>query len=271
VTQPQSTNDQSEYETILYETSDDHVATITLNRAHVLNAFNQQMCDDFVDAWNRVRLDDEVHTVVLRAAGERAFSTGVDIKGGVDLPPNVWAWKDPGASLTPKSNCVWKPVICAVHGIAAGGAFYWINSSDIVLCSDDATFFDPHVSYGKAVAFEGIGLSRKVALGEALRIALMGLDERVSAARAFEIGLVTEVTTRDQLWGRAHEVAAIIATKPSIAVQATVKAIWSSLDQPLSYAYDVAMVYPTVANFEGRAQVDADRVLAGERPQWTLR
>src|SRR3546814_7578015 len=50
-------------------------------------------------------------------------------------------------------NC-WKPVIAAVHGMAAGGAFYWLNESDIIICSEDATFFDPHVTYGMTSALE---------------------------------------------------------------------------------------------------------------------
>jgi enoyl-CoA hydratase/carnithine racemase len=87
---------------------------------------------------------------------------------------------------------------------------YWINESDIVICSDDAQFFDPHVTYGLTAALEPIGLPRRVPLGEALRIALTGLDERVSAARALQIGLVTEIVERDLLRKRADELARAI-------------------------------------------------------------
>src|SRR5690606_13491240 len=113
---------------------------------------------------------------------------------------------------------------------AAGGAFYWLNEADIIICSDDATFFDPHVSYGMTAALEPIGLARRIPLGEALRIALLGLDERMSAQRALQIGLVSEVLPRDQLWSRADEIAQIIAAKPPAAIQGTVRAIWESLD-----------------------------------------
>lgn len=201
------------YETILYDV-DGNVATVTLDRPDAMNSFNQVMCDEFTDVWTRVRADDDVHVVVLRAAGNRAFCTGVDVKEGIDRHPNIWSQDDPGVQLSPKHNQVWKPVVCAVHGMAAGGAFYWINESDIVICSDDATFFDPHVTCGMTAALEPIGLTRRIPLGDVLRIALLGLDERMSARRALEIGLVTEVVPREQLWDRARALADLIASKP---------------------------------------------------------
>ena len=67
----------------VYETSDDHVATITLNRPEVLNAFDRQMCEEMRDAWQLVKDDPSVHAVVLRAAGDRAFCAGLDTKQAV--------------------------------------------------------------------------------------------------------------------------------------------------------------------------------------------
>ena len=195
-----------DYETITYELSE-HVATVTLNRPDKLNAFNQRMCDEFEHLWNAVRLDDDVHVVVLQANGDRAFCTGVDVREGLDFPANVWSRSDPGVQLGPKHNKVWKPLVTALHGMVAGGALYWVNESDIVICSDDATFFDPHVSYGMTAALEPIGLLQRVPLGEVLRMTLLGLDERMSAGRAREIGLVSEVVTRDALRPRAAEIA----------------------------------------------------------------
>ncbi len=105
--------------------------------------------------------------------------------------------------------------------MAAGGAFYWINESGIVICSDDTTFFDPHVTSGMTSALQPIGMTERLPLGEALRIALLGIEERMSAERALQIGLVSEVTTRGELWGRADEIARIIAAKPPAAIQGT--------------------------------------------------
>jgi len=122
----------SDYETVLFDLADG-VATITLNRPEVLNAFNQQMLDEFSDIWKRCRVDEDVRVIVLRAAGGRAFSTGVDRKAGRTRHPNPWSADDPGFFLGAKQNRVWKPLLCAVNGMCAGGAFYWINEADVVI------------------------------------------------------------------------------------------------------------------------------------------
>ena len=243
------------YETIVYDTAEDRVATITLNRPEVLNAFDRRMCEEMRDAWRRVKDDPGVNAVVLRGAGDRAFSVGLDTKKPYGQPDDVWNHEDPGELLSPKWQQVWKPVVCAVHGICTAGAFYFVNESDVVICSDDATFFDSHVTYGLVCALEPVGLMRKVGLGEALRIALSGNDERVTAATALRIGLVTEVVTRDALWGRAHEIAAGIARKPTAATQGTVRAIWESLDRPYRAAMQQGLMYTRLGNPLGVAQL----------------
>jgi enoyl-CoA hydratase/carnithine racemase len=256
------------FETIVYEQSDDHVATITLNRPDVLNAFDRTMCHEMRDAWRTVKENASVHAVVLRAAGERAFCAGLDTKKPYGQPDDVWNHEDPGELLSPKWQQVWKPVVCAVHGICTAGAFYFVNEADIVICSEDATFFDSHVTYGLVSALEPVGLMRKIGLGETLRIALSGNDERVTAATARKIGLVTEVVTRENLWGRAHEIAAGIARKPTAATQGTVRAIWESLDRPYRAAMQQGLIYTRVGNPVGAAEV-AEK--GPDRPEPRLR
>jgi enoyl-CoA hydratase/carnithine racemase len=247
------------FQTILLDVDvDDHVATITLNRPDALNAFNRTMCEEMSRAWRIVKLDDAVHAVVLRAAGDRAFSAGLDIKASYGQPDNVWNHEDPGEPLSPKWQKVWKPVVCAVHGICTAGAFYFVNESDVVICSQDATFFDSHVSAGLVCALEPIGLMRRVGLAETLRIALMGNDERVGADTALRIGLVSEVVPREALWARAHAIAATIAAKPPAATQGTVKAIWESLDKPYRAAMDQGLIYTRLGNPLGTAELKAN-------------
>jgi enoyl-CoA hydratase/carnithine racemase len=244
-----------DYATIRYETSDDRVATITLNRPEALNAFDRQMCEEVRDAWGRVKADPLVHAVVVRAAGERAFSVGLDNKKSYGQPADVWNHEDPGELLSPKWQKVWKPVVCAVQGMCTAGAFYFLNEADIIICSEDATFFDSHVTYGLVSALEPVGLMRKVGLGETLRIALTGNDERVTAATALRIGLVTEVVPAEQLHARAHEIAAGIARKPTAATQGTVRAIWESLDRPYRAAMEQGLIYTRLGNPIGQAEV----------------
>lgn len=246
------------FETILYETSPDKVATITLNRPEVLNAFDRTMCEEMRVAWKLVKDDPAVNAVVVRAAGDRAFSAGLDTKKPYGQPDDVWNHEDPGELLSPKWQKVWKPVVCAVHGICTAGAFYFLNEADVVICSDDATFFDSHVTYGLVCALEPVGLMRKVGLAHTLRMALTGNDERVTAATAERIGLVTEVVPREQLWTRAHELAASIAAKPTSATQGTVRAIWESLDRPYRVAMEQGLIYTRLGNPVGQAEIAAN-------------
>jgi len=244
-----------EYATILYETAPDHVATITLDRPDALNAFDRQMCEELRDAWRRVKDDPDVHAVVLRAAGDRAFCSGIDTKKPYGQPDDVWNHEDPGELISPKWQQVWKPVVCAVQGMCTAGAFYFLNEADIVICSPEATFFDSHVTFGLVSALEPVGLMRKVGLADTLRIALTGNDERVTAETALQIRLVTEIVEREQLWARAHEIAAGIARKPTSATQGTVRAIWESLDRPYRAAMQQGLIYTRLGNPLGQAEV----------------
>ena len=252
-----------QYTTILYETTPDHVATITLNRPNELNTFNPQMRREFNHVWARISEDNAVHSVVLRAAPGKAFSTGADVRGGhsvndVMLATNTWNASDPGESFGAKMNNCWKPVITAVHGWCCAGAFYFLNESDIIICSEDAQFFDPHVSYGMVCAVEPVGLRWRLPLGDVLRLALLGNDERLCAQTAFRIGLVSEVVPLDQLWAHAHTLAAKIAAKPPTAIQGTVRAIWESLELPRTPGIIQSLKYPLLGNPVAAQEIDAE-------------
>jgi enoyl-CoA hydratase/carnithine racemase len=270
------------FETILYEESDDHVATITINRPGAMNAFTGRMCEEFEHVWREGIVNDHIHAFVLRASMEcKAFSTGADVRGAPEPPGtrsmlgpnprNPWFLVDPGAYLGPRANKLWKPVITAVHGMACGGAFYWINESDIVICSEDATFFDPHVTYGMTAALEPIGATYRMPLGDVLRMALLGNDERIGAYSALRMGLVSEVVPAEQLWQRAHELAAKVAAKPPAATQGTLRAIWESLELPRSAALGMGMAYTTIGNPIGTKQVDRTALMSNKSKQFETR
>jgi enoyl-CoA hydratase/carnithine racemase len=249
-----------DFETILLDVDEAaHVATITLNRPERLNAFDRTLCEEMSRVWRTVKFDERVNAVVLRASGDRAFSAGLDVKSSYGQPANVWNHEDPGELLSPKWQKVWKPVVCAVQGMCTAGAFYFVNESDVVICSADATFFDSHVSAGLVSALEPVGLMRRVGLAETLRIALVGNDERVGAQTALRIGLVSEVVEADRLWPRAAEIAALIAAHPTSATQGTVKAIWESLDKPYRVALDQNLIYTRLGNPLGQAELDPNR------------
>ena len=241
-----------ERETVLFDVAD-NVATITLNRPDAMNSFNDAMAADMTWAWETVRETEDIYCVVIQANGERAFCTGIDVSSEIPwfMKENTWNTFDPGETLGPKlRHKVWKPVVVAVHGLCAGGAQYFLNESDIIICSDDAVFFDPHANVGIVSALEPIGmLQRGVPLGDVLRWALMGNEERITAETALRLGLVTEVVTRDGLRDRAREIALSIARRNPKAIQGTIRAIWESLDMPRTTALLNGVSYTLIGNF----------------------
>lgn len=243
------------FETIEFAV-DEHVATVTLNRPDQYNSFTETMAAEMIQVWERVRGEDGIHVAVLQANGERAFCTGIDVKGGAWWADrNIWTHEDPGSALGPRHHKVWKPVVAAVHGMCAGGGMYFINQCDIIICSDDATFFDPHANIGAVSSLEPIGmLHRGVPLGDVLRWALMGSEERIGAETALRLGLVTEVVARERLRDRAQEIAAGIAARRPKAIQGTVRAIWEAIEMTPSMALQNGMAYTHIGNLRDEGE-----------------
>lgn len=253
------------YETIIVEVRD-HVAWVTLNRPDTHNAFNSVMERELQQTWRAFRRDDEVRAIVLTATGDKAFCVGIDRTAaeftalddsrGLYGTSNNFMYDDPGDKLGPKSCDLWKPVVCAVNGMAAGGAFYMLAEADVIIAAEHATFFDPHVSYGMAAVYEPIKMAQRMPLGEILRLSLMGNYERMSAATAQRIGLVSEVCANDDLAARASWIASAIAAQPAWAVQATLRAIWAANDMGRLNAISMASSILT-------SGFDADAMAAG--------
>jgi enoyl-CoA hydratase/carnithine racemase len=127
-------------------------------------------------------------------------------------------------------NRLWKPVIGAVNGTAAAGAFYLLGQVDFLIAAEHATFLEPHVSYMMPAVFEPIEMLARMPFGEAMRMSLMGTAERISAQRAYEIGLVTEVVPSEELMDAATRAAQAIAAQPADAVMATLRTLWAARD-----------------------------------------
>jgi len=249
----------------------DTVMTVTLNRPDRANSFNHAMIQDFHTLWNEVREDDTVRVIVLRAAEGKAFCTGVDVREGWRAPglePNPFDYDDPGDWLGPKSNRVWKPFIVAVHGMAAGGAFYWLNEADIVLCSEDSTFFDPHLKFGKLSSVEPIGALGRIPYQEISRMVLLADEERISAATALRISLVTEITSAGELWPRAHQLASSIAARAPVAVQGSIRALWEAQSLPRAQAISNAVKYIQISKSKSPVQAAPDSL---KSIPWKLR
>jgi enoyl-CoA hydratase/carnithine racemase len=269
----------SDYETLLV-TKDDGVAWVSLNRPEVRNAFNQRMQSELRDVWRAFRYDDDVRCVVLTGEGN-AFCTGIDRAEAMSEDameqdffaayPTPWMYDDPGGDLGPKSNDLWKPVIAAVHGLACGGAFYMLGETEFIIAADDAVFFDPHVTYGMTAAFEPIQMLSKMPFQEIMRMALLGVHERMSAERAREIGLVSEVVPRAELRDRAAWAARVIADSPALAIQGTMRALWTALEVPRQQALGLANLFTRIGSDPAAFKAGQERFASGERPKWQLR
>jgi enoyl-CoA hydratase/carnithine racemase len=271
------------FETLLYKERDG-VAWVTLNRPDKMNAFNSLMQRELHDLWRGLRRHDDVRCVVLTGAGDKAFCTGIDrmeqMGGDADATtdPDVvgsgstpFMFNDPGDNIGPKSCDLWKPVIAAVNGIACGGAFYMLGEVEFIVAADHATFFDPHVTYGMTAAFEPMHMSGIMPFGEIMRLSLLGNYERLSAQRAYEVGLVSEIVPKADLHAAVARAATAIASQPALAIQGTVRAIWAARELGqrqalrLGYSY-VAMGTDQESIAEGQKLFES-----GKRIDWKLR
>ena len=237
------------YETVLYDVSD-RIATITLNRPEVLNAISKLMQAELYDAFMSAEKDPEVWTVVVTAAG-RGFCPGADVgtiseSGKVGYAEPYLAsypqWEPP-REATPPFREMAKPIVCAVNGVCCGAGLDLITTADIVIASEKASFFDPHVSIGLVSAREMMRLSRVLPFNICMRMALMGKHERMSAERAYELGLVSEVVEHEKLGERAREIASTINENAPLAVRGTRLALRKGQGLPLYEAELLAEMY----------------------------
>ena len=274
----------TDYETLLFEASDG-VAWVTLNRPEVHNAFNRTMQEELRSLWTGLRHDEDVRCVVLTGAGDRAFCTGIDrteTMADGDVPSRSgermvgyastpWMFDDPGDNIGPKSCDFWKPVIAAVNGIACGGAFYMLGEVEFVIAAEHATFFDPHVTYGMTAAFEPIHLLSKMPFSEIMRLSLLGSHERMSARRAHQIGLVSEVVPGDELREAAAWAATAIASQPPLAVGGTVRALWAGLELSRRQALEHAFLFTRIGTDPELIRSGQEQFASGKRIDWRLR
>jgi crotonobetainyl-CoA hydratase len=184
---------------ILYEVHD-HVARVTIDRADVLNAIDVVAERELQAIWARIEADRDVRVVVLTGSGERAFSTGADMKDGSGKSGlEYWAQERPGGfggiALRETLNV---PVIARVNGHAVGGGFEMMLGCDIVVAVEQATFGLPEARVGRLPLDGGMTLlQRQIPFRHAMGLLLTG--RRIKAAEAHAMGLINEVTTRENL------------------------------------------------------------------------
>ena len=122
-----------------------------------------------------------------------------------------------------------------------------LGEVDFIIASDTATFFDPHVTYGMPAVFEPTLMLSRMPITELLRMTLLGNHERMSAERAREIGLVSEVVPPEELAAAAAWAATAIARQPAAAVQATLRTIWAAQELTRQQAIDLGTTFLNLA------------------------
>jgi 2-(1,2-epoxy-1,2-dihydrophenyl)acetyl-CoA isomerase len=247
------------YETIQYEKSNG-IAVISLNRPDVLNALNEKMGQELLDALRNVERDDEVHCLIITGKG-RAFCAGEDIQ---NLRRQYERGENPklGERLLHKYNPIirrirhmQKPVIAAVNGAAAGGGAGIAYSCDIRIASDNAKFLQAFIRVGLAPdSGTSFFLPRLVGFAKALELSLTG--DELTSKDAERFGLVSKVVPAEQLMARARELAMKLAQGPTRAIGLTKRALNKSISS------DLETVLEYESYLQGIAGATADHVEA---------
>lgn len=260
----------AQFETVLFEV-DQRIALITLNRPERKNAMNQKLKDELRECWRRVKSDPDIWVAIVTGAGD-AFSSGADVESlatGGFVKPDPWrelAMIEGIVDLpTPRRLRVHKPVIAAVNGAVAGFSLDLVTEADIPIASERAYFVDPHVSLGYVSSHEMVNMARRVPLAVCLRMALLGSRERMSAQRAYEVGLVTEVVPHEQLLPRARQLAEMILSNAPLAVWGTKMAILQGLGLPIPQAEEIAAGYLEIVE-QSEDHKEGPRAFVEKRP-----
>jgi enoyl-CoA hydratase/carnithine racemase len=211
---------------------------VILDRQDRMNALSPDQRAGLTETWTALKGDPSVGAIVITAAGERAFCTGMDLKAAAEkgelrpVKDDVHEELD----LTPMHCDVWLPTIVAVNGVCTGAGLHFVADADVVIASTTATFLDTHVSVGQVAAVEPITLLPRIGLGNALRLTVLGKHGRIGADEALRISLVDEVVEPSRLLERAMELAEQAASGSPAAIEASKRAIVGALDRPMREA-----------------------------------
>ena len=219
---------------------DGPVGWLVFDRPDTGNALDAVMFDELERAWRELDDDPAVRVIVNTGAGA-AFQTGLDLVALRDDPAALRAHarrtRDAALRFTAWHLGVTTPVVAAVNGVCAGGGLHFVADADVVLAASDATVVDPHVSVGQVVAYEGIALARKSPMEPILRLALVGRYERLTAPRAYQLGIISQVIDPpERLRAEAQALGETIARNSPAAMAATKRALWGALEAGLTDA-----------------------------------
>jgi enoyl-CoA hydratase len=222
----------SEFQTVIFEKRQG-IAWLTLNRPHVMNAMNTQMRDELWTVMEAVRDDPDTRVLIVRGAGERAFSAGADVSEFGTAPSYVEARR------ARSERDLWqlmldldKPLIAAIHGYALGAGCEMSMCCDLRVASEDACFGLPEVKLGYIPSAGGTQLlPRTIGTGTAIEMILTGDD--IDAATALRLGLVHKVVARERLYNEAEAWARELMTRSPAVLRYAKEAVTRGLEVSL--------------------------------------
>jgi enoyl-CoA hydratase/carnithine racemase len=209
------------------------VGWIAFDRPRHANAMDGAMLARLPGVWRELDADPAIGAIVVTGTGT-TFQTGLDMtalaRDPASLREATRLTSEMRLELTGRHAGIRTPVIAAVNGVCAGGGLHFVVDADIVIAATTATFLDPHVSVGQVSALEAIGLSSRIAAPVAARLVLAGRHERLTASRALQIGLVSEVVEPDRLRQRAQRLGEVIASQDRERLRAVKSALWAAME-----------------------------------------
>ena len=256
-------------ETILVE-REGRVAIITVNRPDKLNALNDQVRNDMLEALAQIETDDAVGVVVITGAGEKSFIAGADIGEFAGRTPFDQRFAMRSPRIFDIMSSFPKPVIAMINGFCLGGGCELALSCDIRVASEKARFGQPEIKLGLIPGGGGTQrLPRLVGTGQALRLILSG--DMIDAAEAKQIGLVEMVFPADELRAKTLELANRIAGMSPLTLKVAKEAVRASekmnVDEGVNYERDLFCLCFSTADKE-----EGVKAFLEKRPaQWTGR
>ena len=217
------------YQMILTETRG-RVGVITLNRPQAMNALNNQLMTEVMDALETFDKDGGIGAMVI-TGNEKAFAAGADIKEMADRSAQEMMTGD-HVGVFERIRLVGKPVIAAVSGWALGGGCEIALSCDMIVASETAKFGQPEITIG---VIPGAGGTQRLthAVGKALAMEMVLNNRTLSAQEALGFGLVNRVSPASDYLNEALKLAEEIASRAPLAVHAAKKMINASFDMSL--------------------------------------
>ncbi len=212
------------------------VSTLTLNRPKAYNALSMACMEALIAAFKDIDTDSSIKAVILAGSG-KGFCAGHDLKEMRGNPTKAFYQQtfETCASLMLTITHLSKPVIARVHGIATAAGCQLVSTCDLAVAEENSRFGTPGVNIGLFCSTPMVALSRVISRKHAMEMLLLG--EMIPAQRAYEMGLINQITTTDQLEQRTQEMAEKIASKSPLTLKIGKEAFYQQIDQDLSSAY----------------------------------